>query len=104
MRCKFGDLVEGQIFTWNSQTFIKMHLKNGQNAAQLYIDDGPFGLFQGDVFVEYNDDQFSQSVQKYKEQLEELREDADFLYCLQNAGVVNWEGYEKAIILSNQGS
>ncbi len=30
-----------------------------------------------------------------------LKEDADFLYCLEVAGVDNWEGYDTAVRLSD---
>lgn len=34
-----------------------------------------------------------------KEQFDQLQEDSNFLECLQNAGVDNWEGYDYAVEL-----
>lgn len=36
-----------------------------------------------------------------KDEYERLKEESDFLSCLEAAGVDNWEGYSVAIQLSN---
>lgn len=98
MKIKFGKLLPGQVFSWNSQSFIKIFPINGTNAVD---GDGKAGNFQDEVEVEAHDDQLKQNFNLEfelvnKVYLSQLEEDSAWLGYLEAAGVDNWEGFDFA--------
>lgn len=106
MKVKFGDVIPGQVFQWNAQTMVKVH---PWGAANVW-DGESRGLIPDDVEVEVNDDQLKQTpslmdevVELPKSVYDAMCDEADWLSALETAGVDNWEGYDMAREIYNEG-
>lgn len=99
---KFGDLIPGQIFSYNSQFFVKIFPTEGHNAAELGIkwEEKVYGTFEDECLVSADPDQLPASVPHIvvkQETFDQLVDDSNFLSSLEGAGVDNWEGYGFAV-------
>lgn len=98
----FGSLIPGQIFSYNSQFFVKIFPTEGHNAAELGIkwEEKVYGMFEDGCLVSADPDQLPASVPHIvvkQETFDQLVDDSNFLSSLEGAGVDNWEGYDMAV-------
>lgn len=101
MNVRFGNLIPGQLFSWNSQYFVKIFPTDGFNAAQLGVkwEEKVYGYFQDDTPVSQDEDQLPAKTPQTimsTSSYEALVDSESWLSALEEAGVDNWEGYEDA--------